>query len=265
MNDILRRSCEFLGYKVTQVMNITDIDDKTVKGSIAEGISLSEFTKKYEEKFLADLKSLNVLTPHKLMLATENISEMISLISSLIEKGFAYVASDGVYMSISKVSNYGELAGLKHRHEEKNQARVNNDEYEKENPQDFALWKFQTEEEKSKNIGWDTPWGNGRPGWHIECSVMALKAFKDTFGETIDIHTGGEDLLFPHHTNEIAQSESATGKKFVNYWLHVAFMNVAGDKMSKSKRNFYVLEDLEKEGVSALAFRFLLFVSINKK
>ena len=153
MNDILRRTCEFLGYKVTQVMNITDIDDKTVKGSELAKVSLEEFTKKYEEKFFEDLKALHVLRPHQVMPATKYISDMVSLIAKLVEKGFAYVASDGVYMSISKVPNYGALAGLNHRHEENNQSRVNNDEYSKENPQDFTLWKFQTEEEKAMYEG----------------------------------------------------------------------------------------------------------------
>jgi cysteinyl-tRNA synthetase len=250
MDDIVRRVFEYNDFKVTEVMNITDVDDKTIRRSKEENKPLSDLTKHYEKIFLDDIHALNILTPNKLIRATENIGGMISLISKLLEKGFAYKADDGVYMSIEKVKGYGELAHLKLAALKK--SRIANDEYDKESPQDFALWKFEEEE-----ISWPAPFGRGRPGWHIECSVMAMKEL----GETIDIHTGATDLIFPHHTNEIAQSESATGKPFVHYWLHGGFMNVRDEKMSKSKNNFLKLADLEENKISPLAFRYWLLTA----
>jgi cysteinyl-tRNA synthetase len=287
MDDIIRRVFEFNDYEVTQVMNITDVDDKTIRRAAQEKKTLSDLTKHYEKVFLDDIHALNILTPSKLLRATENIDGMISLISKLLEKGFAYKADDGVYMSIEKVKGYGELAHLKLVAEKK--SRIANDEYDKESPQDFALWKLESENEKEKtpplregnlsrrvseegdekvyrsekaavkdnDISWPAPFGCGRPGWHIECSVMAMKEL----GETIDIHTGATDLIFPHHTNEIAQSESATGKPFVHYWLHGGFMNVRDEKMSKSKNNFLKLADLEENKISPLAFRYWLLTA----
>jgi cysteinyl-tRNA synthetase len=252
-NDVLRRSFEYLRYEVKQVMNITDVDDKTVKNSQAQGIRLDVFTKKYTDLFLSDLEKLNIEKPHLLPLATEYIKEMVEMIGALLEKNIAYVSNDGVYMSIGLVKNYGALAGIKLTDEV--QSRINNDEYEKENPRDFALWKFHAESDGE--VVWPAPFGDGRPGWHIECSAMSIK----NLGETFDVHTGGIDLMFPHHVNEIAQSESATGKKFVNYWLHGAFINVNDAKMAKSKGNFLKLSDLEENQISPLAYRYWLLTS----
>lgn len=253
MNDIIRRIFEYNNYAVKQVMNITDVDDKTIAKSRELKVSLGDLTKKYEEIFLIELKSLNVLQPHNIVRATDYISSMINLIEILIKKGFAYVAEDGVYMTISKVDNYGSLAQLGLKKDLKH--RIQNDEYDKDSPQDFALWKF-----KSTNDGdvfWPANFGDGRPGWHIECSAMAM----EKLGETIDIHTGGIDLIFPHHTNEIAQSESVTEKKFVNYWVHGAFMTNADEKMAKSKGNIAKLSSLEEELISPLAFKYWLFTA----
>ncbi len=253
MYDIVRRIFEYNGYSVTQVMNVTDVDDKTIRRSIEKNITLEELTRHYETLFIADIHALNILTPHKLLRARDHIKEMIEMISTLLEKGIAYKTKDGIYFSIGLFKEYGRLAKIKLTDEA--QARIANDEYEKENPRDFALWKFYSPEDA--NVEWEAPFGKGRPGWSIECSAMATLAL----GSTIDIHTGGTDLIFPHHTNEIAQSECATGKPFVNYWLHGAFMNVNDDKMAKSKGNFLKLKDLEDAGISPLAFRYWLFTS----
>ncbi|MFA6079753.1 MAG: cysteine--tRNA ligase, partial [Candidatus Omnitrophota bacterium] len=228
-------------------------------------IQLKELTDKYEKIFLEGLLSLNIRLPNHLVHATEYIPEMIGLINELIKKGIAYAAKDGVYVRIEKVKNYGELAHLdltgtsNSKTDQKtklvNRERVVNDEYDKTDPRDFALWKFKTEEDG--DIFWETPFGTGRPGWHIECSAMSMKLL----GPTIDIHTGAIDLIFPHHTNEIAQSESVTGKRFVNYWMHGAFMNINEEKMAKSKNNFFKLDDLAAETISPLAFRYWLLTS----
>ncbi len=255
--DIIRRVFEYNGYFVTQVMNITDVDDKTIRKSKEKNISLQELTRHYETLFLADLHSLNILTPNKLLSARDHIKDMIEMISILLEKGIAYQSKDGIYFSIGMSKNYGELAKLKIEATDITtlRERISNDEYEKENPRDFALWKFHTEEDGE--VSWDAPFGKGRPGWHIECSAMATRAL----GATIDIHAGGADLIFPHHTNEIAQSEAATDKKFVNYWVHGAFMNVQDEKMAKSKGNFLKLSDIEDAGISPIAFRYWLLTS----
>ncbi len=253
MADIVRRVLEYNDLKVKQVMNITDVDDKTINRSHREKIPLGELTKKYEELFMSESISLNILRPHNVMRATENIDEMIRLIDTLLEKGIAYKAEDGVYLSISKVKNYGELAHLKPS--DTHRERITNDEYDKENPSDFALWKFSTPGDK--DVSWDASFGSGRPGWHIECSAMSMKAL----GSTIDIHTGASDLIFPHHTNEIAQSESATGKPFVHYWMHGGFMTANDEKMAKSKNNFVKMSDLEQEFVSPLAYRYWLLTA----
>jgi cysteinyl-tRNA synthetase len=253
LDDVIRRVFEYEGYLVTQVMNSTDIDDKTIKRSRTEGKSLLALTRHYETIFLAELHSLNILTPHRFLRATEHIKEMIEMISVLLEKGIAYPTRDGIYFSIGMFPGYGKLANI--RLDAEVRERISNDEYEKENPRDFALWKFHAEEDG--DVFWDAPFGKGRPGWSIECSAMANWAL----GPTIDLHTGGIDLLFPHHTNEIAQSEAATGEHFSNYWVHGAFMNVNDDKMAKSKGNFFKLKDLEEGGVSAIAFRYWLLTS----
>ena len=248
-NDFLKRSLIFLNYKPKQVMNITDVDDKTIKASNKAGISLKEFTRKYEKIFFDDLKELNIIKPDYVLRATESIKEMVELIKLLIKKSYAYKTSDGIYFSISKFKSYGKLAKLEKSN--KNKERIANDEYDKENAQDFALWKFWTSED-GDNF-WETEIGKGRPGWHIECSAMSMKIL----GNPFDIHTGAIDLIFPHHTNEIAQSECATGKQFVKYWLHGGFLSMKDEKMSKSLGNVLYLKDLEKKGFSPLDYRYM--------
>jgi len=257
LSDIIRRIFEYNGYFVTQVMNITDIDDKTIRKSQQEKVSLAELTRHYQTLFISNLHSLNILTPHKLLNATDHIKEMIEMISILLEKGIAYPTKDGIYFSIGLSKNYGELAKLKipATDIETLKERISNDEYEKENPRDFALWKFYSEDDG--DVFYEASFGKGRPGWHIECSAMA----NWSLGSNIDIHTGGTDLIFPHHTNEIAQSEACNDTKFVNYWLHGAFMNVNDTKMAKSKDNFLKLSDIEDAGISPLAFRYWLLTA----
>ena len=254
--DLLRRWLKFKGYRLIQVMNITDIDDKTIKGSNDEGIPLSEYTKKYSEAFFSDLDVLRIERAEHYPRATEHIQDMINLIEKLICKGFAYIADDGVYFSIEKFPKYGRLSGF-NISEVKSGARVSQDEYDKEDVRDFALWKFRRPNEPF----WEAPFGAGRPGWHIECSAMSIKYL----GETFDIHTGGVDNIFPHHENEIAQSESATGKQFVRYWLHSAHLIVDGKKMSKSLGNFYILRDLLDKGFNPIAIRYLLLSTHYRK
>jgi cysteinyl-tRNA synthetase len=252
-NDLLKRVLLFNNYKVTQVMNMTDVDDKTIKGSKSEGVNLKDFTRKYEKIFLSELEELNIIKPEIIPRATENINEMVELIKTLLKKGYAYKADDGIYFSVEKLKKYGELANLEKTKVGK--SRIKNDEYDKENIQDFALWKFYTEDDGE--VYWESDIGKGRPGWHIECSAMSMKYL----GETIDIHTGAIDLIFPHHTNEIAQSESATGKKFVNYWVHGGFLTMKEVKMSKSLGNIMRLQDLKEKGYSPLDYRYLLLTS----
>ncbi|MEK9182080.1 MAG: cysteine--tRNA ligase [Patescibacteria group bacterium] len=249
-NDILRRTLEYDDFKVRQVMNITDVDDKTIRRSREEKTSLKELTSKYEKIFLSDIAALNILRPSSFLRATENIEKMIQLIEKLLEIGAAYESGDGIYFDISKAENYGRLANLKI----KNFAvsRIINDEYDKENPRDFALWKFRAEEDGE--VFFESPFGAGRPGWHIECSAMAMGAL----GETLDIHTGGQDLIFPHHVNEIAQSETATGKQFSRYWLHAGFVNMGADKMSKSLGNIISLRDITDKDIHPISFRYLV-------
>lgn len=248
-NDILKKSLEYLGFNVTHVMNITDVDDKTIKASIEEKTPLQKFTRKYESIFLSDLSELNISKPTKILRATESIQEMIKIINSLLKREYAYKTSDGIYFSIDKSKNYGRLANLENI--KKSKSRISSDEYKKNSTQDFALWKFHTKED-GENF-WEAPFGKGRPGWHIECSAMSMKVL----GKTLDIHTGANDLIFPHHTNEIAQSEAHTGKKFVNYWLHAGFLNMEEGKMSKSLGNILTLKDLKNQGFSPIDFRYL--------
>lgn len=256
-NDLIRRVFEYNGFFVKHAMNITDIDDKTIRRSHDEGKTLEQLTRHYETLFLSDIHSLNILTPHRVLRATDHIKEMIEMISILLEKDIAYISKDGVYFSIGKFPEYGKLAKLKIELNDTSvlHERIANDEYEKENPRDFALWKFHTADDGE--VKYDAPFGAGRPGWHIECSAMATWAL----GPSIDIHTGGTDLIFPHHTNEIAQSEACTDKPFVKYWVHTAFMNVDDAKMSKSKGNFFKLADIEEVGISPLAFRYWLLTA----
>ena len=255
-NDILKHILLYHKYNVKHVMNITDVDDKTIKQSKSENISLKELSKKYENAFIKDLEELNILKPI-LTRATENIDGMVFIIKSLLKKGYAYKTSDGIYFSIKKFKNYGKLAELEKIKNSK--SRIRNDEYEKTNPKDFALWKFYTKDDG--DVFWDSEIGKGRPGWHIECSAMSMKYL----GEHFDIHTGAMDLIFPHHTNEIAQSESFSGKKFVNYWLHSGFLTMKEGKMSKSLGNILTLKELEEKGFNPLSFRYLCLTAHYRK
>jgi len=247
--DLLHRYLIYRGYRVTRVMNITDVDDKTIAGAVKEGISLKEFTSRYTRFFLEDMAALKLKQPDYLPRATEHIPEMVSLIKILLEKGYAYQKDGSVYFRISRFPGYGKLSHVE-LSSIKPGARVEVDEYTKEDVRDFALWKA----EPAGPVAWETELGRGRPGWHIECSAMSMKYL----GETFDIHTGGVDNIFPHHENEIAQSEAATGKPFVRYWLHCAHLLVNNEKMSKSKGNFYTLRDLLSKGYSPVAIRYLL-------
>ncbi|MEM5812143.1 MAG: cysteine--tRNA ligase [Candidatus Aenigmatarchaeota archaeon] len=249
--DLLRRYLEWKGFNVKQVMNITDVDDKTIRNSRKEGISLKEFTERYEKAFFEDIKSLNIKPATIYPRATEHIKEMVSLVKKLEERGYAYKGKDGIYYKISRFKDYGKLSGTSLKGL-KAGARVRQDEYDKSSASDFALWKFWNEEDG--NVFWETELGKGRPGWHIECSAMSMKYL----GETFDIHTGGVDLVFPHHENEIAQSEAATGKQFVRFWLHNEHLLVNGQKMAKSLGNFFTLRDLLSKGFSPKAIRYLL-------
>lgn len=252
--DIFKKYLKYRGYEVNHVMNLTDIDDKTIKRSQKEKISLKELTKKYEDAFREDLKYLNIEEADETPRATDCIDDIVELIEKLLEKGIAYKAEDGsVYFSIDKFEDYGKIANLEKQDLKENaEGRLQSDEYEKENARDFALWKAYTEEDG--DVFWETSLGKGRPGWHIECSVMSMKYL----GESFDIHTGGIDLVFPHHTNEIAQSEAATGKPFVKYWVHNEHLLVNGKKMSKSLGNFYTLRDLKEKGYTGRELRYLL-------
>ncbi|MFW5853086.1 MAG: cysteine--tRNA ligase [Patescibacteria group bacterium] len=249
--DLLNRALNFLNYKTETVINITDIDDKTIKGSQEKKQSLKEFTQIYTDKFFSDLAKLNIKLPEHTPKATDFIPQMIEMIETLIEKDFAYKTTDGIYFSIDKFPDYGHLIGVQKKDQDKNISRLKIDNYDKEKIADFALWKFYTP--KDGQVKWEAPFGAGRPGWHIECSAMAI----NILGPTIDIHTGGSDLMFPHHSNEIAQSESYTGQTFVRHWLHFGMIKINNEKMSKSLNNFLVLDDLLKDNIPPLAFRYL--------
>jgi cysteinyl-tRNA synthetase len=258
--DLVRRYLEFKGYAVTHVMNITDVEDKIIKRVRENKTSLREFTGKYEAAFFEDLKTLNCLLPHHTPHATEHIADIIALIEKLIARSIAYKAADGsVYFSIEKYRGcgctYGQLLKLNFD-EMRAGERVKSDEYAKESVADFALWKARVPEDgdvfwKSESLG------EGRPGWHIECSAMSMKVL----GESFDLHLGGEDLIFPHHEDEIAQSEGATGKPFVKHWLHGAHLLVEGKKMSKSLGNFFTLRDLLAKGFTGREIRFSLLTA----
>ncbi len=257
--DLVRRTLEFSGYEVQHVMNITDVEDKIIQRVRENKTTLREFTGKFETAFLDDLKMLGCREPQQKPRATEHISEIIALIEKLVVRGVAYVAPDGsVYFSIEKYRgcgcNYGQLLKLNFD-EMRAGERVSADEYEKESVADFALWKARVPEDG--DVFWPSPFGEGRPGWHIECSAMSIKAL----GETFDLHLGGEDLKFPHHEDEIAQSEGATGKPFVKYWLHGAHLLVEGKKMSKRLGNYFTLRDLLAKGFSGREVRFLLLTA----
>jgi cysteinyl-tRNA synthetase len=247
--DILRRFLRQSGFNVRHVMNITDVDDKIIRNSAQEGLSVKDYTAKYEKAFLEDSSTLNIEPPF-LVRATEHIEEMAHFIAELEKKGFAYRTEDGsYYFRIAKFPGYGKLskkdfAGME------DGARVDVDEYEKDNARDFALWKAP----KPGEAFWESQIGKGRPGWHIECSAMSM----EELGETFDLHAGGEDLIFPHHENEIAQSEALTGKPFVRFWFHARFLLVEGEKMSKSAGNFFTLRDLALKGYKPSSIRLLL-------
>jgi cysteinyl-tRNA synthetase len=252
--DLLQRHLEARGFKVERVMNLTDVDDKTIRGSREAGISLPQFTAKYKKSFFEDIASLRIKRATHFPAATEpeNLAKMIEMIDQLLQEDIAYQAEDGsIYFRISKYPDYGKLAHL-NLAELRPTGRIQSDEYEKENIGDFALWKAW--DEKDGSVGWETPWGKGRPGWHIECSAMATRIF----GPEIDIHCGGVDNIFPHHEAEIAQSESVNRKKFVRYWLHNAHLFVEGQKMSKSLGNFFTLRDLLEKGFSGRELRYAL-------
>ena len=248
--DLLRRYLRQSGYKLRHVMNITDVDDKIIRNAASQHLTVRQYAERYEQAFLQDSDTLGLEKPELLVRATEHIKEMAEFISGLEKKGFAYRTDDGsYYFRIAKFPDYGKLS-KKDFGGMTDGARVDVDEYEKDNARDFALWKAPKPEEAF----WETTIGKGRPGWHIECSVMAMKYL----GETFDIHLGGEDLIFPHHENEIAQSESLTGKPFAHFWVHVRFLLVEGEKMSKKLHNFHTLRDLILKGHKPSSIRYLL-------
>ncbi len=252
--DLLRRYLKYKGYEVVQVMNLTDVDDKTIRDSRAAGVSLDEHTAQYIETFFEDLDTLHIERAEVYPRATEHIPEMVEIIKKLVQNGMAYEIDGNYYYKISTFSDYGKLSNLD-LDGLKAGARVATDEYEKDSVSDFALWKAWDPDDG--DVFWETELGKGRPGWHIECSAMSTKYL----GNHFDIHTGGVDNVFPHHENEIAQSEGATGEKFVNYWLHSEHLIVEGRKMSKSFGNYYTLQDLLEKGYSGLAVRYLLIAT----
>jgi len=251
--DLLKRYLKYKRYKVKHVMNITDIDDKTIRDSAKEGLNLKKFTEKYTKAFFEDVKALNIEKANIYPKATEHIKDMIEFTKVLVKKGYAYEKLNSVYYDISKFKGYGKLSRVD-LSQMKAGARVDLDEYEKDHPGDFTLLKRSKLDELKRGIYYDTEFGKVRPGWHLECSVMSMKYL----GANFDIHTGGVDLIFPHHENEIAQSEAYSGKKFVNYWIHNEHLIVDGKKMSKSLGNFYTLRDLLKKGYDPIAIRYLL-------
>jgi cysteinyl-tRNA synthetase len=252
--DILCRTLRRAGLQVRAVMNITDVDDKTIARSIREGVSLGEYTQRYTEYFFEDLATLRIEPAWRYPRATEHIPQMLHLIGRLMERGHAYVSDGSVYFRLDSFPKYGKLSGLSaDQRGADGRARLDADEYDRESAQDFVLWKAAREGEPS----WDSPWGPGRPGWHIECSAMSM----EYLGKTLDIHVGGVDLLFPHHENEIAQSEAATGEPFVRWWLHGEHLLVEGQKMSKSLGNFFTLRDLLGQGFDPMAIRHQLLTA----
>ena len=247
--DILRRTLKLFGWRVTQVMNLTDIDDKTIRGANEAGLSLRDFTERFIQAFFEDLDTLRIERAEHYPRATDYIPQMAELVKTLEEGGHTYRSGDSIYYRISTFPSYGKLSRIR---PDKNLAgaRVDSDEYEKEDARDFVLWKAAKEDEPS----WDTEIGSGRPGWHLECSAMAMSLL----GETFDIHTGGVDNIFPHHENEIAQSEGASGQPFARFWLHAEHLNVDAEKMTKSKGNFFTLRELIERGHDPVVIRYLL-------
>ncbi len=252
--DLVHRYLEWSGYDVHLVMNLTDVDDRTIKRAAEEGTSVADHTEPFAQAFLADARSLGIRPADAYPRATRYVGKMIDFIERLLASGHAYRADDGaVYFSIAKFPGYGKLKGIDPS-SLKTGARVAQDDYEKEDARDFALWKAATEVDEKADAAWDAPWGRGRPGWHLECSVMSVTEL----GETLDLHLGGEDLVFPHHENEIAQSEAATGQPFVRYWLHVKHLLVEGRKMSKSLGNFITVRQLLDQGHDPASIRHQL-------
>src|SRR5215210_6510304 len=259
--DLLRRVIALRGWKPFQVMNLTDVDDKIIKSASERGLSIGEVTAPITEIFHTDRAFLRIQNAEIYPKATEHIPEMIGIVDKLMANGLAYQADDGsVYFAIDKFRDYGKLSRLDTR-EVKAGARVMQDDYSKENAQDFALWKAAKPEDEATGAAWDSPWGRGRPGWHLECSAMAMKYL----GETLDIHGGGIDLIFPHHEDEIAQSEGATGKPFSRFWCHGEFLLTDGTKMAKRLGNVATVQDLRAEGVPAAAFRHFVFSTHYRK
>ncbi len=259
--DLLRRTIALRGWKVHQVMNLTDVDDKIIRRAAERSLTIDQVTEPVIEVFHSDRKYLRVQDAEQYPRATEHIPEMIELVSSLLEKGIAYEADDGsVYYAIGRFPSYGRLSRLDTR-EIRSGARVAQDDYTKENAQDFALWKAAKDEDEATKAAWDSPWGRGRPGWHLECSAMAMRYL----GNTMDIHCGGVDLVFPHHEDEIAQSEGATGETFARLWCHGEFLLTDGSKMAKRVGNVATVGDLRDQGVSAAAFRAFVFSTHYRK
>jgi cysteinyl-tRNA synthetase len=254
--DLLRRYLRYKGYEVTQVMNLTDVEDKIIRDSQKAGQPLQEFTAPYKEAFFEDLRTLNIEPAEHYPAAAEHIQDMVELIKQLLKRGYAYEVDGSVYFSIERFPEYGKLAHLDAEELRSGASgRVDSDEYAKDNVRDFALWKAWSPDDGE--VYWDTELGRGRPGWHIECSAMSMKYL----GEHFDIHTGGEDNIFPHHENEIAQSQCATGTAFVNYWLHCRFLLVDYQKMSKSLGNFYTLRDILEQGYKPAGIRYALLAT----
>ncbi|MBP6213593.1 MAG: cysteine--tRNA ligase [Pyrinomonadaceae bacterium] len=250
--DILRRYLKFKGFELTHVMNLTDIDDRIIKEAAARNISIDEFTEPFARYFLEDFDALGNERPEILPRATHHIPEMIDIISTLLENDHAYESDGSIYYRITAFPEYGKLSKISFSgNRDGGSERIDTDKYDKEDARDFALWKLVGPDDQP---GWDAPFGRGRPGWHIECSAMAMKYL----GETFDLHAGGQDLQFPHHENEIAQSEGATGKQFAKYWIHSEFLKIDDVTMSKSKGNFFTFRDLAAQGYSPLAIRYLL-------
>jgi cysteinyl-tRNA synthetase len=259
--DLLRRAIRLNGWGVQQVMNLTDVDDKIIKRAAERGLTIAEVTEPVIVVFHDDRRFLRIEDAETYPRATEHIPEMIALVSSLIERGLAYQADDeSVYFAIDKFDSYGRLSRLDTR-EIRTGARVAQDDYTKENAQDFALWKSAKEEDEATGASWESPWGRGRPGWHLECSAMAMRYL----GVTMDIHCGGVDLVFPHHEDEIAQSEGATGEPFARFWCHGEFLLTDGSKMAKRVGNVATVADLREQGVSAAAFRAFVFSTHYRK
>ena len=267
--DLLKRWLLHLGYDVKHVMNITDVDDKTIKKSMRLGLDLKKITEKYISYFMSDIAWLDLHPADYFPKATDHIPDMISMIDKLIKNKMAYVGEDkSVYFDISSFKDYGKLANIKLTNDQKTNLKGLQDEYNSNSPQDFALWKAR--KMNDGNVFWDSPWGQGRPGWHIECSAMSTKIL----GKHFDIHCGGVDNIFPHHENELAQSIGSNGKNFVNYWVHSEHLMVDGEKMSKSKMNFFTLKDLKEKGFTSQSIRYQLLsghyrtkisFSLNKK